>query len=225
MPDVTFPSITVRVSYPGVGPLEMEELVTRPIEQAVSAVAGRGADQLDLVGRQRHGPPELRVGHQPQRRRRRRPQPCRPGARPAAGRRGRADPVQVRRVGRCRSWASASKATSTAVTLRELAQNILSPRLERVPGVAAVSVDGGLRRQIHVELSKEKIAALDLSVDRIVSLLREREREHAARRDRRRRHDLPAAQPGAVREPGPDPRPRRPDAKAASRSTCATSPT
>ena len=53
------------------------------------------------------------------------------------------------------------------VTLREMAQNILSPRLERVPGVAAVSVDGGLRRQIHVELSKEKIAALDLSVDRV----------------------------------------------------------
>ena len=40
MPDVSFPSITVRVSYGGVGPLEMEELVTRPIEQALSAVAG-----------------------------------------------------------------------------------------------------------------------------------------------------------------------------------------
>ena len=40
MPDTQFPSITVRVNYAGVGPLEMEELVTRPIEQAVSAVAG-----------------------------------------------------------------------------------------------------------------------------------------------------------------------------------------
>jgi HAE1 family hydrophobic/amphiphilic exporter-1 len=40
MPDVTYPSITIRVSYPGVGPLEMEELVARPIEQAVAAVAG-----------------------------------------------------------------------------------------------------------------------------------------------------------------------------------------
>src|ERR671915_2252425 len=40
MPDVSFPSITVRVSYEGVGPLEMEELVTRPLEQALSAVAG-----------------------------------------------------------------------------------------------------------------------------------------------------------------------------------------
>src|SRR4029453_2084434 len=40
MPDVSYPSIPVRVQYQGVGPLEMEELVTRPIEQAMAAVAG-----------------------------------------------------------------------------------------------------------------------------------------------------------------------------------------
>ena len=40
MPDVAFPSLTVNVSYPDVGPLEMEELVTRPVEQAVAAIAG-----------------------------------------------------------------------------------------------------------------------------------------------------------------------------------------
>src|ERR1700754_5201098 len=39
-PDTQVPTITVRVNYAGVGRLEMEELVTRPIEQAVSAVAG-----------------------------------------------------------------------------------------------------------------------------------------------------------------------------------------
>jgi HAE1 family hydrophobic/amphiphilic exporter-1 len=58
------------------------------------------------------------------------------------------------------------------VGLRELAENLLSPRLERVPGVAAVTVGGGLRRQIHVELSREKITALDLSVDRVVNVLK-----------------------------------------------------
>jgi HAE1 family hydrophobic/amphiphilic exporter-1 len=42
------------------------------------------------------------------------------------------------------------------VTLREIAQNDLSPRLERVAGVAAVTINGGLRRQIHVDLSREK---------------------------------------------------------------------
>ena len=58
------------------------------------------------------------------------------------------------------------------VKLREIAEHDLSQRLERVPGVAAVTVQGGLRRQIHVELSKEKIRALDLPVDRVVNLLR-----------------------------------------------------
>ncbi len=58
------------------------------------------------------------------------------------------------------------------VTLREIAENDLVPRFERVEGVAAVTVMGGLRRQIHVELSKEKITALDLSVDRVVQSIR-----------------------------------------------------
>jgi HAE1 family hydrophobic/amphiphilic exporter-1 len=58
------------------------------------------------------------------------------------------------------------------VTLREIAENDLIPRFERVEGVAAVTTYGGLRRQIHVQLSKEKIAALDLPVERITALLR-----------------------------------------------------
>ena len=40
MPELQLPSVTIRVAYPGVGPREMEESITRPIEQAVSAVAG-----------------------------------------------------------------------------------------------------------------------------------------------------------------------------------------
>src|SRR5215213_6257349 len=40
MPDTQVPTISVRVNYTGVGPLEMEELVTRPLEQQLSAVSG-----------------------------------------------------------------------------------------------------------------------------------------------------------------------------------------
>src|SRR5437899_6975495 len=40
LPDISQPTVTVRVNYSGVGPLEMEELVTRPLEQALSATAG-----------------------------------------------------------------------------------------------------------------------------------------------------------------------------------------
>ena len=40
MPEFALPTISVSVNYTGVGPLEMEQLITRPLEQAVSAVAG-----------------------------------------------------------------------------------------------------------------------------------------------------------------------------------------
>ncbi|MBP7776748.1 MAG: efflux RND transporter permease subunit [Acidobacteria bacterium] len=171
MPDMSFPSITVRVSYQGVGPLEMEELVTRPIEQAVSAVAG--LDQLNSTSSEGSSTVRLNFTW-------------------GTDLNEAADEVRTRidRVrGRLPEDADPPtifKFDSTSfpimgigvegnydpVTLREMAQTDLSPRLERVPGVAAVSVDGGLRRQIRVDLSREKITALNLPVDRVVQILR-----------------------------------------------------
>ncbi|HRX77337.1 MAG TPA: efflux RND transporter permease subunit, partial [Candidatus Cloacimonadota bacterium] len=40
MPDVTSPTISISTSYSKASPLTMEELVTRPIEEAVAAVPG-----------------------------------------------------------------------------------------------------------------------------------------------------------------------------------------
>ena len=45
LPDISQPTVNVRVNYTGVGPLEMEELVTRPLEQQLSAV--QGLEQLN----------------------------------------------------------------------------------------------------------------------------------------------------------------------------------
>jgi HAE1 family hydrophobic/amphiphilic exporter-1 len=172
MPDVTFPSITVRVSYGGVGPLEMEELVTRPIEQAVSAVAG--LEQINATSSEGSSTVRLNfawgtnlnaaaddVRSRVDRVRGRLPE----DADPPILFKFDASAMPIMGVG-------VESATMDRVALRETAQNILSPRMERVPGVAAVSVEGGLRREIHVELSKEKIAALNLSVDRVISVLR-----------------------------------------------------
>lgn len=171
MPDTQLPTITVRVGYSGVGPLEMEELVTRPIEQAVSAVAG--LERVDATSSE--GNANLRLNF-------------------AWGTdlSEAADEVRTRldRVrGRLPEDAdppTVFKFDSNAmpimgigvqgdfdpVTLREIAQNDLSPRLERALGVAAVTISGGLRRQVHVDLSREKIQALNLSPDRVVQILR-----------------------------------------------------
>ena len=42
MPEFEQPTLNVRTSYPGVGPLEIEELLTRPLEQAEHHVPGAG---------------------------------------------------------------------------------------------------------------------------------------------------------------------------------------
>ena len=171
MPDIQQPTITVSVNYSGVGPLEMEELVTRPLEQAVSAVAGlRQVNSTSAEGRS-----NVRLSFNW-----------------GTDMSEAVDDVRTRidRIrGRLPENADAPtifKADSNAmpiinlavegdfdpVTLREIAQNELSPRMERVPGVAAVTVNGGLRRQIHIDLSKEKITALNLSVNQVVQTLR-----------------------------------------------------
>ena len=171
MPDISFPSISVRVGYPGVGPLEMEELVTRPLEQALSAVAG--LERLESTSSEGSSRVTLNFAW-------------------GTDLNEAADDVRNRldRVrGRFPEEAEAPimfkfdantfpimgvgvEGDFDRVRLREIAEHDLSQRLERVPGVASVTVDGGLRRQIHVLLSKEKVRALNLPVDRVVNLLR-----------------------------------------------------
>jgi HAE1 family hydrophobic/amphiphilic exporter-1 len=171
LPDIQQPTITVRVNYPGVGPLEIEELLTRPLEQALSATAG--LEQINSNSQE--GSANLRLNfswgidlNEAMNDMRTRIDRVR-GRLPED-----ADPPTIFKFdsNAMPIMGLGVEGDYDRVTLREMAQNILSPRLERVPGVASVTVNGGLRRQIHVELSKEKIQALDLSVDRIVNLLK-----------------------------------------------------
>jgi HAE1 family hydrophobic/amphiphilic exporter-1 len=171
MPESEFPSITVRVSYSGVGPLEMEELVTRPLEQAVSAIAG--LEQVNATSSEGNSNIRLQfawgtdlneaadeVRTRVERVRGRMPE----DADPPTVFKFDSNSMPIMGIG--------VEGDFDPVTLRELAQNDLSPRLERVEGVASVTIDGGLRRQIHVDLSREKITAMQLSVDRITQVLR-----------------------------------------------------
>ena len=113
MPDVSFPSVTVRVGYPGVGPLEMEELVTRPLEQAMSAVAGleriesTSSEGSSRVSLNFAWGTDLNEAADDVRNRLDRVRGRLPEEAEAAGH------VQVRFERDARSWASASRVTST----------------------------------------------------------------------------------------------------------------
>jgi HAE1 family hydrophobic/amphiphilic exporter-1 len=171
MPEFEQPTLTVRTSYPGVGPLEIEELITRPMEQAVSAVPGIvrvqsqssegnsqvqlnfewGADLAEAADEVRTRVDRMR-GRLPE------------DADPPTIQKFDSNQLPVAQIG--------IEGDYDPVTLREIVQNEIAPRFERVDGVAAVTVNGGVRRQIHVELSKEKITALNLSVNTVVQTLR-----------------------------------------------------
>ncbi|MSO48991.1 MAG: efflux RND transporter permease subunit [Acidobacteria bacterium] len=171
MPDVSYPSLTVRVGYGGVGPLEIEELIIRPLEQSLAAVPG--LEQINSTASEGNGNIRLNFAW-------------------GSDLNEAADEVRTR-VDRVRGRLPEDADPPTIfkfdsnsmpivgigvegdfdrVTLREMAEVDLVPRLERVEGVASVTVDGGLRRQIRIELSKEKITALDLPVDRVVQTIR-----------------------------------------------------
>src|SRR4029453_9376085 len=164
MPDVTYPSITVRVGYAGVGPQEIEELIVRPLEQTLAAVPG--LEQINSTANEGSGQVRLsfawgsdlndaadEVRSRVDRVRGRLPE--------------EADPPSVQKFDASSSpiMGIGVGGNFDRVTLREIAENDLVPRLERVEGVAAVTVMGGLRRQIHIELSKGKITARRLAGD------------------------------------------------------------
>jgi HAE1 family hydrophobic/amphiphilic exporter-1 len=172
MPEFEQPTLNVRTSYPGVGPLEMEELITRPMEQAVTAVPGitrvestssEGNSQIRLNFEWGSDLSEAadEVRTRVDRMRNRLPE----DADPPTIFKFDSNQLPVMQIG--------IEGEYDPVTLREVAQNEIAPRFERVDGVAAVTVNGGVRREIHVDLTKEKITALNLSVTQVVAGMRQ----------------------------------------------------
>ncbi|HSV99956.1 MAG TPA: efflux RND transporter permease subunit [Sedimentisphaerales bacterium] len=171
MPDISYPTISISCSYANAGPEEIEELITRPIEQAMSAVPGVeeltstsvegqgsvrvtftwGTD-LDTASNDIRDRLDRVAGRLPD-------EADRPTLRKfdlasfpilILGASSRLDPVQTRLI----------------------LEDQVKYRLERVPGVAAVDIFGGLEREIHVSLDPAKINALAIPLDQIISQIR-----------------------------------------------------
>ena len=172
MPDITYPTISVRTNYEHAGPQEVENLITRPLERAFSAVPGVD----EIYSRSVEGLSDIRVSFawgtdldaaaNDLRDRLDRVAPNLPtdADRPflrkfdlasfpilILGASSRLDPIEARR----------------------LIEDEVRHRVERVPGVAALEIRGGLEREIHVDLLPGKIQALDLSLEEINRRIRE----------------------------------------------------
>ena len=172
MPDVQNPTISVRAEYPGVAPEEMENLVTRPLESALSAAPGiyrvsssssEGSSNIRLLFdwsvNLDEAANEVRTRLDRVR-----------GSLPE----GVLPPTIFKfDTSQYPIMFLAVSGDRDPRELRTLLEKDIQPRIERVPGVAAVDIRGGLRREIHVTLSTEKLRSYNLSVNQIVDVLRQ----------------------------------------------------
>ncbi|UCE18250.1 MAG: efflux RND transporter permease subunit [Gemmatimonadota bacterium] len=175
MPEITYPTISVITNYGNVGPQEMEELVTRPIEEALAAVQGveeitststegrsmirvsfDWGEELDVAANDIRDRIDRVLGRLPE-------DIERPMIRKFDL---SAFPILIMGV----------SSNLDPLILRQLVEDQVKYRLERVPGVAAVDIWGGLMREIHVDLQAAQLKALGLSPDAILSALRNENR-------------------------------------------------
>ena len=162
-PDITFPVVVVNVPYPGASPREVEQLVTKPLEDAV--VSLNGIDRLKTTSREGLSTTVIifKLGVDLQ------DAATQVRERVAQTRARLPNEVKEPSVARFDVGAAPiltytlSGAGRSLPEIGQFARDIIKPSLEQVDGVASVEVKGGAQREVHVDLDRAKIDALGLS--------------------------------------------------------------
>lgn len=161
LPEISYPTLTIRTRYEAAAPAEIESLISRPIANAVSVVnnvvrvtsvskpevsdviiefswrtqmdfaALDVREKLDQVQLPLDADKPILLRYDPS-----------------------TDPIMRVSV--------TGKANLAAI--RYLCEEFIRPEIESLPGVAAVRVSGGLEEEIQVELDENRLAALGLSI-------------------------------------------------------------
>ncbi len=170
MPDISYPSLTVRTEYAGTAPEEVETTISRPIEQALGVVdnlvsltsiskAGQSdiilefswdsdmnkatadlREKLDQVFLPEEVKRPLILRYDPS-----------------------LDPIQ--RFG--------LYGDRSLYYIRYLAEEDIKRRLETIDGVAAVKIKGGLEEEIRVELNEQKLTLIGINIQQVKNRLAE----------------------------------------------------
>ncbi|WP_456428870.1 efflux RND transporter permease subunit [Rhodocaloribacter sp.] len=198
LPDLTYPTLTIRTEYPGAAPAEIENLITKPIEEALGVVKNVNTlrsisrtGQSDVVLEFAWGVDMDFAGLDVR-------EKLDALLLPLEARRPvilRFDPSldPIMRYGlfveeEKPALAGASGAPVTPASLRAEADDLydeerlkqlrrfadeqLKKALESALGVAAVKVNGGLEDEVQVLVDQQKLAQLGLPIERVVEVLR-----------------------------------------------------
>lgn len=182
LPDLSYPTLTVRTELAGAAPLELENLITRPVEEAVGII--RNVRQVRSVSRSGQSDvilefawgTDMDLAGIDVREKLDLLQLPLEAKRPVLL---RFDPSSepVLRLAFMDTQAEGASSTrpedeQRLKSLRRFADDRLKPELESVEGSAAVKVSGGYEDEIQVFVDQQKLAALGLPIERVTSRLR-----------------------------------------------------
>ncbi|MFB0566315.1 MAG: efflux RND transporter permease subunit [Candidatus Aminicenantaceae bacterium] len=171
MPDVTYPTLSIQTSYENASPEEIEELISRPIEAALSAVPGvenifsTSSEGSSSVRVRFSWGTDLDAASNDVRDRLDRVIPILPEdtSRPRLRKFDLANfPILI----------LGASSELDPIQMRRILDDQIKYRMERVPGVASVDIWGGLEREIQVNLYPDKIKAIGLPLDYVLSKIR-----------------------------------------------------
>ena len=170
LPDISYPSLTIQTDYEDAAPEEIENLITRPIEEAVGVISG--LTRLSSISRPGQSEVVLEFGWDT--------------SMDLAGMETRekldliefpedaGKPVILRfdpshdPIMRLQLYGDLS-----LTRLRYLADQNIKKRLEATDGVAAVKVVGGREEQIRIEIDEKRLAELNIPITEVTSTLRQ----------------------------------------------------
>lgn len=171
LPSVEFTQLTVRVQYPNVGPAEIEQIITDPIENAVS-----GLPNLERVTSQsEEGSSRVRLEFS----RGTNIDEAANDLRAALDRlrdqlpeEAEAPEILKLDLDRIEVISMAATSTHDLERLTRILERELARRFEQIPGVGAIETRGGIYREIRVELQRDRLAASGLTVLDVIEAIR-----------------------------------------------------
>ena len=168
LPDVEAPAALVMCYYNGASPSDMEELVTRPLESAIMSVSGvdgvsstssDGVSQLQITYVEGTNLDIAATKLREQFDRLSLPD-------------GAMDPIIVNiNIGDLMPSAMVALQGEDLASVQALAEDTVAPALERIDGVAQVTISGGVEQQISVEVDPTRAAGFGLSNSYIAQML------------------------------------------------------
>lgn len=166
-PDVSIPVVTVQTVYAGAGPAEIETLVSRPIEEEISTIAGikrmtsRSLEAISMVIIEFNDSVDVKLAEQEVRDKINLVKPKLPDEVEDSVIK-RFDPADTPIM-----LVSLRAENLGDAELFDIADQYVKPRLEQVQNVGAIEILGGREREIHVALDRNKIRSRELSVSQV----------------------------------------------------------